>query len=51
MNIILENILFGNEYDAIRFKNTLTACALSADLKTLPAGIDTEIGERGVTLR
>ncbi|CCH45644.1 putative membrane protein [Wickerhamomyces ciferrii] len=47
---VKENILFGNSFDANRYHNTLRNCALEADLKLLPAGDMTEIGERGVTL-
>ena len=44
-----ENILFGSEYDAEKYGAVVEACALSADLKILPAGDQTEIGENGVT--
>ena len=47
---IRENICFGSEYDDVRFHRTIQACALEADLDTLPAGDATEVGERGVTL-
>ena len=43
-----ENILFGSEYNAEKYKAVLEACALAADLKILPAGDQTEIGENGV---
>ena len=45
-----ENVLFGSTYDAAYYQRVLTACALEPDLATLPAGDQTEIGERGVTL-
>ena len=44
-----ENILFGSEYDAEKYEAVVEACALAADLKILPAGDQTEIGENGVT--
>jgi len=47
------NIIFGhaNEpFDAERYKRALHCCALTHDLKLLPAGDMTEIGEKGVTL-
>ena len=44
-----ENILFGSEYDAEKYGAVVEACALAADLKILPAGDQTEIGENGVT--
>ncbi|ODQ61918.1 hypothetical protein WICANDRAFT_82082 [Wickerhamomyces anomalus NRRL Y-366-8] len=47
---IKENILFGTQYDSDRYRNTIKACAFDSDIKELPAGDMTEIGERGVTL-
>ncbi|XP_056344269.1 ATP-binding cassette sub-family C member 10 [Oenanthe melanoleuca] len=47
---VRENILFGREYDARLYEEVLEACALSEDLKILPAGDQTEVGENGVTL-
>ncbi|KAG0612580.1 hypothetical protein M758_6G039100 [Ceratodon purpureus] len=44
------NILFGNKFDEERYAATVTACALDHDIAQLPAGHDTEIGERGVNL-
>ena len=46
-----DNIIFGREYEERRYAEVLTACALDADLKLLPKGDMTEIGERGVNLR
>ncbi len=49
---IEENILFGqpafNETDAMM--KILSVCALDQDLVLMPAGLNTEIGERGVNL-
>ncbi|ODV82409.1 uncharacterized protein CANTADRAFT_19963 [Suhomyces tanzawaensis NRRL Y-17324] len=47
---VKENIIFGNEYDEQRYKDTIYACSLEADLDVLPGGDATEIGERGITL-
>ncbi|XP_067681975.1 ATP-binding cassette sub-family C member 10-like [Haliotis asinina] len=47
---VKENILFGKKYEVRRYDNVLDACALVDDLKMLPAGDHTEIGENGVTL-
>lgn len=47
---VKENILFGEQYDSKRYKSVIEVCALESDLKSLPAGDLTEIGERGVTL-
>ena len=46
----LDNILFGKPFDAKRFNEVVRICCLEADFKVLPAGAETEIGERGVTL-
>ena len=45
-----ENILFGAPYSPQRYAATLRACALEEDVAGLPAGDDTEIGEKGVNL-
>ena len=45
-----ENILFGKEMDRKWYKEVIQACALQPDLDMLPAGEETEIGERGITL-
>lgn len=47
---VKENILFGNSFDEERYKQVIYACSLEADLAILPAGDQTEIGERGITL-
>ncbi|XP_072027512.1 ATP-binding cassette sub-family C member 9-like [Amphiura filiformis] len=45
-----ENILFGNEYDYERYTAVLKACSLQPDIDILPAGDQTEIGEKGINL-
>ena len=45
-----ENILFGKEFDEHRYRQTLLSCALEQDIAMLPAGDQTEIGERGINL-
>ena len=45
-----ENILLGSEYDEAKFKKVVEACCLDHDIENLPNGIDTEIGERGITI-
>lgn len=45
-----ENILFGQPYDKDILEECVTACALDPDMAMLPAGIKTEIGERGIGL-
>ncbi|XP_033313580.1 multidrug resistance-associated protein 7 [Bombus bifarius] len=47
---IRDNILFGKSYDYNKYKNILKACALSADLNSLPKKDLTPIGEAGNTL-
>ena len=47
---VKENIIFGKPFDAERYAKIIYACALIDDMKLLPAGDRTEIGERGVTL-
>ena len=47
---IQENILFGNAYDERKFARVVEACALKEDLKRLPNGVLTFVGERGVVL-
>ncbi|KAK7064563.1 ATP-binding cassette transporter [Favolaschia claudopus] len=47
---IKENILFGAEYDEVRYKKVLYQCALERDLELFEAGDSTEVGEKGLTL-
>ena len=41
-----DNILFGKEYHSATYNEVLEACALKPDLEILPAGDQTEIGEK-----
>jgi ABC-type transport system involved in cytochrome bd biosynthesis fused ATPase/permease subunit len=45
-----ENVTFGLPFNAGKFERVMKACALEEDLKKFPDGMNTEIGERGVTL-
>lgn len=47
---IRENITFGEPYDEKWYDQVIFACSLNDDLKILPAGDKTEVGERGITL-
>ena len=47
---VKENIVFGHRWDSHFYERTVQACALSDDLKTLPDGDQTEVGERGISL-
>ncbi|KAF8751127.1 P-loop containing nucleoside triphosphate hydrolase protein [Rhizoctonia solani] len=48
---IRNNILFGSEYDEDRYKEVLSQCALDKDMELFDAGDQTEVGEKGLTLR
>ena len=43
-------ILFGNNYDAMRYEEVLTSTCLQMDIDMLDSGDLTEIGEKGVNL-
>ena len=45
-----DNITFGLPFDQRKYDQTLFECALLPDLKVLPGGDMTEIGERGINL-
>ncbi|KAG0273442.1 hypothetical protein BGZ95_010750 [Linnemannia exigua] len=45
-----DNILFGNEFDQARYDRVIMASGLLPDIDMLPAGDQTEIGERGINL-
>ncbi|KAF9967324.1 hypothetical protein BGZ70_009949 [Mortierella alpina] len=45
-----DNILFGKPFDQERYRHVLDVCGLEPDLAMLPAGDQTEIGERGINL-
>ena len=47
---VRENIVFGHRWDPHFYGLTMGACALTEDLKTLPDGDQTEVGERGISL-
>jgi ATP-binding cassette, subfamily C (CFTR/MRP), member 1 len=47
---VKNNILFGLKYDEDKYNRAIYASCLHSDLLLLPAGDETEIGERGVTL-
>uniref|UniRef100_A0A914VV15 ABC-type glutathione-S-conjugate transporter n=1 Tax=Plectus sambesii TaxID=2011161 RepID=A0A914VV15_9BILA len=45
-----QNVLFGLPYDQAWYNKVVDACALRPDFDTLPAGDETEIGEKGINL-
>lgn len=47
---VQENILFDTPMDEDRFQAALEASSLIDDIKILPGGVHTEIGERGINL-
>lgn len=47
---VKENILFGCRFDSEFYKLTISACQLEQDLKILPDGDETQVGEKGVSL-
>jgi ABC-type multidrug transport system fused ATPase/permease subunit len=48
---VRENIIFGEAFDADRYKKVLHACALEKDLELFDAGDQTELGEKGLNAR
>ena len=47
---VKQNIIFTSRRDEQKYTKVLDACALLTDLKILPAGDETEIGEKGINL-
>lgn len=47
---IRDNILFGSEFDEVRYRKVVHQCGLSQDLTQFEAGDKTEVGEKGLTL-
>ncbi|KAJ3291659.1 hypothetical protein HDU79_002170 [Rhizoclosmatium sp. JEL0117] len=47
---VKENILFGLPYNRDRYLRAIRDCALETDLRVLPDGDQTSIGERGINL-
>jgi ABC-type multidrug transport system fused ATPase/permease subunit len=47
---VRSNVLMGAPFVQAKYDKVVEACALQADLAHLPAGDETEIGEKGVTL-
>ncbi len=47
---IRENIVMGREYDSEKLEKVLELAALKSDLESMPEGLDTQVGERGIML-
>ncbi|QNP95440.1 ABC transporter C family member 13 [Yarrowia lipolytica] len=47
---IRENIVFGREFDADKYRHVLKVCQLASDLDHMEHGDKTMIGERGITV-
>jgi len=47
---IKENILMGKSCNSARFEQIINVCCLKTTLEQMPKGLDTLVGERGITL-
>ncbi|OBA22056.1 P-loop containing nucleoside triphosphate hydrolase protein [Metschnikowia bicuspidata var. bicuspidata NRRL YB-4993] len=47
---VKENITFGHRFDEDYYQQTIRACQLLSDLKILPDGDETQVGEKGISL-
>jgi ABC-type transport system involved in cytochrome bd biosynthesis fused ATPase/permease subunit len=47
---LMNNIVFGKSIDHSSYQRVIEACALKPDLEMLPAGDQTEIGEKVVNI-
>lgn len=47
---VRQNILFGDEFDCIRYNEVIETCALRKDFAQFPYGDLTIVGERGASL-
>lgn len=47
---IKDNILFGSKFDEEKYTEIVKICELTRDFEILPAGDQTEIGEKGINL-
>lgn len=47
---VQDNILFGKSLNTNLYNKVIESCALKSDIEILPAGDQTEIGEKGVNL-
>ncbi|XP_037084927.1 multidrug resistance-associated protein 7-like [Pollicipes pollicipes] len=47
---VRDNILFGSAYNVEKYRSVIAACALTADLDSLPAGDLTQVTQNGASL-
>ena len=45
-----DNVLFGKKYSHLKYDSIMEACAMKTDLKILPGGDQTEIGEKVINV-
>ena len=45
-----DNVCFGSDFEERKYVETILACQLETDIKLMPAGDMTEIGEKGINL-
>ena len=45
-----DNVCFGSEFEERKYVETVLACQLETDIELMPAGDQTEIGEKGINL-
>ncbi len=47
---VRQNILFGSDFDELKYKRVIFVSALEEDIRLLPFGDNTLVGERGFAL-
>lgn len=45
-----ENVIFGEKFDEKRYQDIIQKCQLISDIRILPGGDRTQIGERGINV-
>lgn len=47
---VRENVIFGEEFEEKKYQDIISKCQLISDIKILPGGDKTQIGERGINV-